>query len=464
MKKENGIERKIVIFATTLAMLAIGFFTVILWVSMYNGRERVETFTVGESQEELDQMDCRVEIYPRGGSTDNWVKRVEETKENGEIEETEYIGTIYEIKVSNYTTDKLTNWEARVAMPRDGFINNAWCGTMEIHQTVNGEQKIQTLDLRNYKAEDIELNYDIKESDLLIPMTGDDFFRYIPSEVDQENFVAASSPKDDVINAKAAGFIVYFSGIDTDEAVTFPEIILTYHLEKTLAKLISFRVLVVLAVIWLVSLIVVIMGDLRVRSLLKRQAKDEEIIEQSISTFMEFIDAKDTNTNGHSRRVGQYAAKLAKKLGMDENACNEIYYIALMHDCGKIGIPESILKKPGKLTDEEYDVIKSHTTLGGEMLKNFNSLKHIREGALYHHERYDGKGYPAGLAGEEIPMIGRIICVADSFDAMNSARCYRSKLTRDTIIEELRNNRGTQFDPDVVDCMLELLESHEIEC
>ena len=125
-------------------------------------------------------------------------------------------------------------------------------------------------------------------------------------------------------------------------------------------------------------------------------------------------------------------------------------------------MPDSILGKPGKLTDEEFEIIKSHTVRGGEILSSFKSLKNVGEGALYHHERYDGKGYPEGLAGEDIPLIARMICVADSFDAMNTNRVYRKKLSKEGILEEIERNKGRQFDPEIADIMLRLIRDGRI--
>ena len=160
--------------------------------------------------------------------------------------------------------------------------------------------------------------------------------------------------------------------------------------------------------------------------------------------------------------MAQYSELLAEHLGRSKEECRKIYYIALMHDTGKVRTPDRILKKPGKLTSEEYDIIKLHTTDGASMLSDFTSIESIRDGALYHHERYDGKGYPTGKAGTDIPFIGRLICVADSFDAMNSKRCYRSRLSRDKIITEIKDNRGTQFDPEIADALLDLIEEGTI--
>ena len=191
-----------------------------------------------------------------------------------------------------------------------------------------------------------------------------------------------------------------------------------------------------------------------------RTEHDRKIIIQSMKTFTNFIDAKDKYTRGHSIRVGFYTKKIAEKMDFDEDELDNIYYIALLHDVGKINISDSILNKPGKLDEEERNIIETHTTNGAQILKDFNSVPHIVEGARYHHERYDGKGYPEGLAGENIPLVARIICVADAFDAMNSDRCYRKAYPMERIVKELKEGAGKQFDPEVVKVMLELIEEN----
>ena len=135
-----------------------------------------------------------------------------------------------------------------------------------------------------------------------------------------------------------------------------------------------------------------------------------------------------------------------------------IYYVALLHDIGKIGVPDHILNKPGKLDPEEREVIQTHPKIGADILKNFTALKGIAEGAKYHHERFEGGGYCEGIAGEEIPLVARIIGVADTYDAMSSERCYRKPLSNDYIRSELEGGKGTQFDPNIVPHMLEMIK------
>jgi HD-GYP domain-containing protein (c-di-GMP phosphodiesterase class II) len=149
---------------------------------------------------------------------------------------------------------------------------------------------------------------------------------------------------------------------------------------------------------------------------------------------------------------------LAQALGEDEKTQENIYYVALLHDIGKIGVPNAIINKPGKLTDEEYEIIKTHPVIGSDILKTISSMPEISIGARSHHERYDGRGYPDGLAGEDIPWIARIIGVADAYDAMTSNRSYRQYLPQEVVRSEIVKCRGIQFDPRVADAMLSLID------
>lgn len=208
----------------------------------------------------------------------------------------------------------------------------------------------------------------------------------------------------------------------------------------------------------LVTVLLVMLIARRKMSLLKKREKEYKgIVVQGLETLARTIDAKDKYTNGHSMRVAAYSRELSKRMGMTDDEQEKVYYIALLHDIGKIGIPDAILNKRKRLTEREFDVIKTHPLIGGEILKDFNALEGAGEGAQYHHERYDGTGYGKQLVGEEIPLVARIIGVADAYDAMSSDRCYRKALDSDKIIEELKNGIGTQFDPDIVPFMLDMI-------
>lgn len=184
---------------------------------------------------------------------------------------------------------------------------------------------------------------------------------------------------------------------------------------------------------------------------------------ETILTIAQAVDAKDENTSQHSIRVSEYAVKIAERLGCTKEQCDDLKNMAMLHDIGKIGIPDRVLNKPGKLTDEEYAIMKSHVEIGAEILRNFTWIDYVADGALYHHERYDGRGYVHGLKGEEIPLNARIIGIVDAFDAMTANRVYRKKLDFAFVLEELRKGRGTQFDPKLVDIFLELIEDGTVD-
>ncbi len=187
-------------------------------------------------------------------------------------------------------------------------------------------------------------------------------------------------------------------------------------------------------------------------------AKAELISAEIIQTLVTAIDAKDIYTKGHSTRVAEYSIILAKRLGWDEERIDSVRYKALLHDVGKIGIPDRVLNKADRLSDEEFEIIKSHTIIGSEILQGVSSLSEMYVVARNHHERYDGKGYPDKKSGEDIPEEARLVGIVDAYDAMSSDRAYRKALSRDTIRGELSRGRGTQFDPHMTDAFLELLD------
>ena len=188
----------------------------------------------------------------------------------------------------------------------------------------------------------------------------------------------------------------------------------------------------------------------------------QEMTMQTIQTIANTIDAKDEYTQGHSKRVSDYSGSIARELGFSPKQIEDIKFIALLHDIGKIGVPDSVLNKPGKLTDDEYQLMKNHTVIGADILKDIGMIPEIDIGAKYHHERYDGRGYPEGLEGDDIPKIARVIAVADAYDAMTSTRIYRNRLDPDIVLEEIRKGSGTQFDPEVADAMVKLLEENRL--
>lgn len=205
----------------------------------------------------------------------------------------------------------------------------------------------------------------------------------------------------------------------------------------------------------------------QMRTAREREEKHRQMIIKTVESIAMAIDAKDEYTGGHSERVGYYAAVLANHMARDwgftYDDVQRIHYIGLMHDIGKIGVADSVLNKQGRLNDSEFNLMKKHTIIGSEILAGIDmDLPGLTDGIRYHHERYDGKGYPDGLAGEAIPLIARILCLADSYDAMTSNRIYRRRLSDQAVRTEFVRCSGSQFDPKITEVFIRLLDSGEI--
>lgn len=186
--------------------------------------------------------------------------------------------------------------------------------------------------------------------------------------------------------------------------------------------------------------------------------KLERISMQIVKALSGAVDAKDTYTNGHSLRVAEYSREIARRAGLSGEMQDDIYMMGLLHDVGKIGVPDAIINKPAHLTEEEFAVIRNHPVMGARILKNIKDFPKLITGARWHHERYDGKGYPDGIAGEEIPLEARIIAVADAYDAMSSRRSYRDVLPQEIVRSEIEKGKGTQFDPVMTELVLSMMD------
>ena len=315
----------------------------------------------------------------------------------------------YDAKLYNNTFNNVKDWSITLKLPNNAKVNDSW--NISLYENEDGTVTIINTPNQGFN--------DIIEPKEFITFG---FILFSNSDEEINDFVIKATPE-----AKITDYPLYY--------------ILLF--------------LIFINIVFLSINIAVVIKDHQYKV---RTEHDRKIIIQSMKTFTNFIDAKDKYTRGHSIRVGFYTKKIAEKMDFDEDELDNIYYIALLHDVGKINISDAILNKPGKLDDEERSIIETHTTNGAQILKDFNSVPHIVEGARYHHERYDGKGYPEGLAGENIPLVARIICVADAFDAMNSDRCYRKAYPMEKIVKELKEGAGKQFDPEVVKVMLGLIE------
>ncbi|NMF00818.1 HD domain-containing protein [Aneurinibacillus aneurinilyticus] len=229
---------------------------------------------------------------------------------------------------------------------------------------------------------------------------------------------------------------------------------INYDFETTGDAKITFQIIQ-----WLMYILVVVV----ISTLIKSYMKEKENSLNLILTLAKSLDSRDKYTECHSERVAYYSLLIAKEMRLPKKQLKHLYTGGIIHDIGKIGVPESILTKPSRLTDDEYEIIKQHPTIGYEMVKHIPSFQKngVLDMILYHHEKFDGTGYPKGLKGEQIPLVARIMAVADAFDAMTSRRVYRSEADFEYAINEIRKNRGTQFDPEVSDAFLRILEIEE---
>lgn len=427
----------------------------------YNSEDHIVKFESGFYSND----DIEIKLAARGAGTDEiatWDYQIVLADDEGNETKVASIGTIYELTIVNKSDTIVNDWDFQLAMPEDVYLNNGWNGVFNIHQFTGSDSPLE-FSTSNFEMTGADLEYSFSQGCLLIPLEKGDWFHYTPSEKADEMPVPATVKGMDEPYSKTIGFILYFETDDMTHVADFTDCTVSYHLYRSLADDKGFRGVCAAFVLWVLGVAEIHILYVHTKKLVRQQKRNMKIINESMETFANFIDAKDPNTKGHSVRVAHYSKLIAEKLGMSEEECQDIYYIGLLHDCGKISIPQEILMKPGRLTDEEYDIMKSHSQKGFNMLENFTSISSIGEGAYSHHERYDGSGYPRGLKGEEIPLIGRIICIADAFDAMNSKRCYRDKLDGGVIINELEKNRGIQFDPEITDIFLAMIESGEIK-
>ena len=193
------------------------------------------------------------------------------------------------------------------------------------------------------------------------------------------------------------------------------------------------------------------------------QEREAALFEETTEALANAIDAKDKYTSGHSKRVAVLSRKITEKAGLSEEECEQIYFSGLLHDIGKIGVRDDVINKPGKLTEEEFENIKQHPVLGYQILSSIRQSPYLSDGAHYHHEHYDGTGYPEGLKGEQIPVTARIIALADAYDAMTSSRSYRDALDKEKVRNEILNGMGTQFDITFAAILLKMIDDGTVD-
>lgn len=326
----------------------------------------------------------------------------------------EYLGAQYDLNLFNFLSYDLCDWKIIIEVPDGSYVDAFWNGIFQIK--------------------------------------------------DDKLYITSVSYNEVIRNqGYPIGFIMYIPDVPGAESWVLKDISMTYKIYLQVHDLTSFWVFIGFIIFISILIVVYVVLLLRIAEAKKLQLIYKDITEQALSTFANAIDAKDNYTEGHSRRVALFAREIARRMRLKYEKQEEIFYIAMMHDIGKIGIPDRILNKPTRLTDEEWEIMQKHPIYSGEILKEFTAISDMASAVKYHHEWYDGTGYPYKLKGEEIPFVSRIITVADSFDTMDSKRVYRDPLPKEEIIKQLRENAGRQFDPEIVPYMIAMLEDGAVE-
>ena len=453
MNKYGNKKKAALLFIITFAVIAALFVASVIKTNIFNGMRHTSTFSGEELFTSSPSDDSKGVFVSAAARSSTWSKIFDFNNEG--LTEFNYQAYTYDFTVTDRTDDEVADFIFKIVFSNEVYLSSAWNGSLEIHQHIGSDNIVDTVsDLRSFIAGEHKLDTVEVDGETLIPLDAGDFIVYYPSSADNAKEIPIKPNE-----GTTPGIIMY---VAVDESIEDSTVEIDYQFHRLLTSEPLFWISFGAAVLWLLALVNFAVTSAQIRKYMERHERDNEIINESIETFTGFIDAKDPYTNGHSKRVAIYTRLIAKEMGYEGEELDRIYYVALLHDCGKIGVPDNILTKPDRLTDEEFEIIKSHTVRGGEILSSFKSLENAGEGALYHHERYDGRGYPEGKAGEDIPLIARMICVADSFDAMNTNRVYRKKLTKEKIISEIENNKGKQFDPEIADVMLRLIRENKI--
>lgn len=437
--KKNTIKPMVIFTIVIVALMGV---VCLLFLNMSKPTRKVEAFDKGKLETEKG---VEVIISPRGGSGGSWVK----TLNKGKLKE-KVTGIVYDLSVKNIDIGTVEDWNLKVVFKKRAYINKAWCGLVEIHQLKAG--KSQTLDLRDTPDEEITLEHYMDGADVFIPLEKGDYIIYYPSDTEGEVPLAKDQKA-------GIGIILYSTSIG---GINFDDCELTYTVTSDKKDRPEYYIIILLLGLFILLLAYFAMTfiqKLHTQTLLEQE---KVLVHETMSTFVGFVDAKDPYTAGHSERVAVYTKLIAENIGYDEDEAMMAYYCGLLHDSGKISVSETVLNKPGRLNPEEFEAIKQHTVKGNDILKNLKAVPLAAVAARSHHERYDGTGYPDKLRGKNIPEIARIICVADAFDAMNSNRVYRGALQMEDIVEQLVVHRGTQFDPEITDVFLKLLNSGTI--
>ncbi len=436
------IKRLFAFSVIVLVLILISFIIHVYNVNKYNDDMRTVN---GDSV----SMEVTCDIHPRGLLTDSWEK-------NDAFPNTIINGKIYEAVVTNNSLSLMTDWSLRIDIKEDCYINNAWNGKMEIHQMHGDKDSYQLIDLRNYNIDDIRLNYHLAGQDILFSLRNGDYIIYYPDDSVGSGELPIKSSTEYSGEAKI-GFILYSLSGDVD----LSDYELTYKLNKSYFNDDHGRVFLVIIPLWIGIMVVGLLIAWIIIRFESTVLVQTEVIEDLFALCGNISDGQDYYHKNHSPRVAEYSKAIAERMGMDSQDCMIVYCGALLHNIGNYYMPDKILSKTTELTEDEKKIYINHTVKGSQLLESVKSMPMAAVAAMYHHENYDGTGYPTGKKGDDIPLIARIIAVAVAYDDMNHDRVYRKKYTREEIIKEFKDNAGKKYDPFIVDVLISFINELE---
>jgi len=432
------VKRALIVLFVIYGIILLFFFYHIFQVNQFNNQERTVT-------SDTVSMDVTTDIHPRGLATDTWEK-------NDAFPDIILNAKIYECTVINNSQCLLSDWVLRININENCYLNNAWNGTVEVHQFDDGGENVDTINLRNYDIDSIKVDYSLAGQDLLIPLKAGDFIIYYPAGGSLGEVPLKSTEE---FSGEANIGIIFYS---LSGEVNLSDFVMTYYLQMSYFNGLVGKVFLVLIPFWAVVIILVaLVGfiDIKYESTVLFQSN---VIDDLFLLCSTVADEKDFYHKNHSQNVANIAKKIAEHMGMEKSDCDIVYYGSLLHNIGNYAVPEKILSKTTRLSPEEEKVAITHTVRGSNILKQLQSMPMAAPAALYHHEKYDGTGYPAGKKGDEIPLIARIIAVADAYDDMCHDRVDRKRLSLDEIKEEFCRESGKSFDPFIVEVFLEIID------
>lgn len=372
-----------------------------------------------------------------------------------------FVASVVDVVIENKSDETVEDWSIRFDVPKHCYIGNAISGDVEIHQVQEGDdEKVQIIDFEKINAQDIILKHAIDNDRTLIELNSGDYFIYHPENDIDEQVITPMSFTNVNRSERQVSLVIYTSE-RIDSADILSNCSLTYSLRRDFTRQNVFWYLVLLLGAWGILSLLVFIYERRRKRMDEALKLEEHILDTTVQAFSRIIDESGP-IKGHSIRTAKAAKKMALALGYSKKRARNVYYAAKLHDCGMALVPDMILFKHGELTFEEYEEVKMHPSKGYEALRAITDLHEAAIAAKYHHERYDGTGYPEGKKGNDIPEIARILAIVDAWDSMANNRVYRKRKSPAEIRSELIKNSGTQFDSQLVALFLELVDKGEI--